>query len=107
MLQRARFRATVLQMTGEGQQPNRSPRVGMNHFRAGAQTGDATAQLLPQLAAQGLVRRFTRLDLAAGKFPEPGQAPAFRATGDQHFPAATNHGADNIDWSLHFHGQRG
>jgi len=60
----------------------------------GRQAGfaDLYAQLLAQLADQGRLGPLARLDLAAGKLPQPRKGLALRPFGDQHPPIDIDQG---------------
>src|SRR5258707_8916887 len=56
---------------------------------------DGDADLLMQLADQRLFRPLARLDLAAGKFPQPRERLALRALREQHAPVGVHQRAGN------------
>src|SRR3954447_18151160 len=59
-------------------------RVGRESERRQAARGDVDAELLGELTDQSRLRRFTRIDLAARKFPQPRHGFAGRALSQQY-----------------------
>ena len=69
---------------------------------------DRDAEFFPKLADQSRFRGFVRVELAAGKFPEPGQCLAFRALRDQDALVGVDQGAGDDQGQFEFgHVDRG
>ena len=69
---------------------------------------DIDAELLGELANEGMLGRFPKLDLASGEFPQPGKRSAFRPLGDQDPAVAVKQhaGRDQHEWKrAAFHGR--
>ena len=64
--------------------------VGREGERREATRRDVDAEFLGELADQRRLRRFTRVDLAARKLPQPGHGLARRALGEQHPPVGVD-----------------
>ena len=63
--------------------------------------GDYHSKLLAQLTNQCLFGAFSRLELAAGKFPQAGKLLAFRALRDQHPVVGVDQGAGDDESEFH------
>jgi hypothetical protein len=59
------------------------------------------SQFLPQLTDQGVLRPLVPLDLAAGKFPQPGHRLADRTLRDQHADIRIDQGASRDEDEIH------
>ena len=73
------------------------PRVAVVHAAEAPAHGDPAAQLLQDLAAEGLFGPLPLLDLPAGELPFAGQVAAPPAAGDQDLVGAEDHGRDDGD----------
>ncbi len=79
----------------KGMKPDAGLAVVVLHRREGAEIGQATAELLFDLAVQGIFRTLIGLHLTARKLPLAGEVFVERALGDEHTALVLNQRATN------------
>ena len=90
-----RFRRARDEMADERNHLNRGAVVGMGEPRQRTDHADLAIEFLPDLAKEGGFGGLARFHLAAGELPFEGQVLVPGSLGEQHAPAAFDHGGDH------------